>query len=127
LFVGLDPATIVIVEKLMEVAAQIGGIVLSGRKSQIEKDREDFYKRVKEYHENVTQMLRRKKGSPRRLAEEIAKDNLFCFLARNDNTELIFNALVYVGKRPKVKERDRIEVLSAVLRVLENISRTSFS
>lgn len=127
MFVGLDPATIAIVEKLMEVAAQISGIVLSRRKGQIEKDKEDFYRRVKEYHKKVTQMLRRKEGSSKGLAEDIASDNLFSFLAGNDNTELIFNALVYVGKLPKARRRDRTEVLRAVLRVLENISRTSFT
>ena len=127
MFVGLDPATIVIVEKLMEVAVQIGGIVLSRRKDQIEKDRVDFYKRVKEYHKRITQMLMRKEGSPKRLAEDIAKDNLFSFLAGYENTEAIFNALIYTGKLPKAKKRDRTEVLKAVLGVLENISRTSFS
>jgi len=124
---GLDPLTLEIVKELAEIAAQVGGIVLSHRKDQIEKDKEDFYKRVKNYHKRVNEMLEEKDRSPKRLAEDIEKDDLFTFLAGKDITEKIYKALMYAENPAKAKRKARLAVLRGVLRVLENISRTSFS
>jgi len=125
---GLDPATVAIVQGLMELAGKIGGIVLGNRKNQIEKDKEEFYKNIKKYHERISDMLKRKAGSPKRLANDIAGDELFCFLAGHDDTEYIFRALMHAEeKNSKAKWPDRREVLKATLRVLESISKTSFA
>lgn len=127
LLAGLDPITLGIVKELTEIATQVGGIVLSHRKDQIEKDKEDFYKRVKNYHRRVNEMLEEKDKSPKRLAEDIMKDDLFIFLARKDITEKICKALMYAESLAKAKRKARFAVLRGVLRILENISRTSFS
>lgn len=124
---GLDPLTIEVVKILTDVAGKIGAIILSQRKGSIEKDKEDFYNRVKKYHERTTEITRKGKGSPKRLAQDIAKDKLFTFLAGYDNAEQIYRALMYVDELPRRKRYDRKEVLRALLKVLESITITSFS
>jgi hypothetical protein len=124
---GLDPFTLEIIKILTDVAGKIGTLVLSHRTNQIEKDKVDFYNRVKDYHRRVMEMLEKEKGSPKRLAEDIAKDRLFVFRAGYDNTEQICKALSYIDKLPKSKRGDRKAVLRALLNVFRNISTTSIS
>jgi hypothetical protein len=127
ILIGLDPATIALIETLTSVAGSIGNLVLSHRISQIEKDKEDFYKNVKNYHNRTVEMLEKEKGSPKRLAREISEDRLFVFLAGYENTQEISRALSYIERLPKSRRSDRKAVLRALLNVFRNISTTSYS
>jgi len=125
--IGLDPATITLIETLTSVAGNIGNLVLSHRTSQIEKDKEDFYKNVKNYHNRTMEMLEKEKGSPKRLAGDINKDRLFVFIAGYENTQEICRALVYIDRLSKSRRSDRKAVLRVLLDVFRNISTTSYS
>jgi len=113
-----------IVGTLAELATKIAPVVLSRRKGFVEKDLEEFYKSVKEYHGRVTDILMKRKGSPKRLSKHIAEDKLFGFLADHETKEKIANGLLYVGSLPRAKRYDRSAVLRAILKVLEEIRAT---
>ena len=119
---AIAPATAELVARLAVIAGQIGSTVLSNRKGQVEKDREDFYKRAKKYHARLREMLENRDKSPRGLADDLAEDDLFSFVASNDNAEEISRALRFADG---VRRRDRAAVLRAVLRVLERVTVTS--
>jgi len=118
----IDPITAGLVARLATIAGTIGSTVLNNRKGQVEKDREVFYKRAKKYHARLREMLEKSEKSPRRLADDLARDDLFSFVAGNDNTEELFRALRFAEG---ARRRDRAAVLRAVLRVLERVTVTS--
>jgi hypothetical protein len=120
---AIAPATAEFVAELATIAGQIGSTVLSNRKGQVEKDREDFYKRARKYHARLREMLEDKDKSPRRLADDLARDDLFSFVAGNDNAEEISRALRFAEG---LRRHDRAAVLRAVIRVLERVTVTSF-
>lgn len=119
---AITPITAELIARLAAIAGQIGGTVLSNRKGQVEKDRDEFYKRAKKYHARLREMVENKDKNPRKLADDLARDDLFCFVAGNENVEEISNALKFAEG---ARRRDRAVVLRAIIRVLERVTATS--
>lgn len=106
---------------LMEIAGQIGPIVSKHfREESISENKETFQKNVIAYHDRVRRILYDDDGSPKRLAEDISKDKIFCYYATDRNSGAVINALMYVEKLSKSHKKEKRNILQALLRVLEN-------
>jgi hypothetical protein len=64
------------------------------------------------------QLLYNDEGSPKRLAEDIAKDRLFCYYATDEISRQIFDELMYVEKKRRGNESK--EILKRLLKVFEH-------
>jgi hypothetical protein len=66
------------------------------------------------YHDRVRKILYEDDGSPKRLAEDIAKDKIFCYYATDENSRAISDALMHVeklSKRHKTEKRGKFTVV----------------
>lgn len=104
---------------LVEVANSIGGLVRSALSTEtIEENKQAFQNSSISYHDKVRKLLYEEKGSPRKLAEEIHKDRIFCYYARDDNVQEIIRALIFVDERRGTKT-ERRRILQNLLHVFE--------
>jgi hypothetical protein len=104
---------------LLELADRIGPIVARHfREESIQENREIFQRNVIAYHDRVRRILYKDDGSPKRLAEDIGKDKIFCYYATDADSRIIIDALMHVDKSSK-RSQEKRNILHALLRVFE--------
>ncbi len=106
---------------LIELARRIGPIVMRHVREETSAERrETFQRNVIAYHDRVRRILYNDDGSPKRLAEDISKDRIFCYYATDEESRLMIDALFHVTELSKARKSEKREILQALLKVLEN-------
>jgi hypothetical protein len=106
---------------LLEISREIHQIVSKHfREESISENRKVFQNNVIAYHDRVRKILYEDNGSPKRLAEDITKDKIFCYYATDDYSRAIIDALMRVDNLSKRHSVEKKSILQALLRIFEN-------